>query len=287
MKIVKHITFHYCQQAGERVPFMLRIFEAVNSYPYPTDMFIHTNSELTNNLFVENNLMNMNEKGTLKIIVHDLTGQNPWYLPWKCRPLLKEQKDDYDIFMYTENDILIQKYCLDYWMEYKDLVIENKYNLGFFRIEKDEKGDEYTSDSATSPDGSITCYLTKKVILDGKDFVLNDDNPHCAFWIYDKKEFNNFVNSELYDINNIKGNFGICERSALGLHGLFTDWYKGTIIPLVGKNTLHPGSRIYHMANNYVHRPGGWKLHLFSDVVHIEEKEENKDIDFNIMEELD
>ena len=145
--------------------------------------------------------------------------------------------------------------------------MENNYNLGFLRIEIDAKGDEYTTDNATSPwSDRVTGHLKKTIIVDNETYIVNDTNPYCAFWMYDKKEFNKFVNSKYYDLelNNITG-YGVPETVAIGLHGLETYWYKGTVIPMQNYK-LHKSCRIYHLANNYVHRPGWWKLHLFDDV---------------------
>ena len=72
----------------------------------------------------------------------------------------------------------------------------------------------------------------------------------CAFWIYNKTEFNNFVDSKYYNINNISG-YGIREQSAIGLHGINTVYYKNTLIPIVN-NKLIEECKIYHMPNNYV-----------------------------------
>ena len=81
-------------------------------------------------------------------------------------------------------------------------------------------------------------------------YCVNNINPYCAFWIYNKNEFNNFANSKYYKINNIQG-YGIREQSAIGLHGLNTDWYKSTLIPVIN-NKLIEECKIYHMPNNYV-----------------------------------
>ena len=59
---------------------------------------------------------------------------NAQYLTWKCRSLLEKQIEDYDIFIYLEDDILLYKETLDYWLKYKDLFIKHKCNVGFMRV---------------------------------------------------------------------------------------------------------------------------------------------------------
>ena len=41
------------------------------------------------------------------------------------------------IAMYIEDDILVPKQAIEYFLQYSPLMVQNKYNLGFVRIEKD------------------------------------------------------------------------------------------------------------------------------------------------------
>ena len=278
MKIAKHITFYYTEQTKYRINYINKIIHACESYMYTTDLFIHINVQI--DILV--NLIRYNN-GNIYIIYHDISNENPWLLPTKCRSLLKLQKDYYDIFMYIEDDILVPKEALEYWLEYKDKIIPHNYNLGFFRIEVDSQNQQYCTDNATSPNNSITSKLTNKIELDNIEYIINDMNTYCAFWIYDKNEFSRFVNSPLYDINNIKGypyynenlkcqhiDYGVC--SAIGLHGKYTDWYKATIIPIINYNKLHNSCKIYHLPNNYINKISGWKHNLFENVIELSNK---------------
>jgi len=259
MKITKHISFYY---NSNRICYINRIIQECNSYPFITDIFIHTNYKFSNEILHENT------NGKIEIIVHDLSNINPFYLTWKCRDLLKNQKDDYDIFMYIEDDILVPKEAILYWLKYNEQLIARNYNLGFVRIETlhdeeyitDLQKNEYLTKyllfprigKADSEETNVENVPNRKAVLnvllqslcstnsegdllspDELDdlFVINDKNPYCAFWIYNKHEFHKYVNSELYNIQNIKG-YLFREASAIGLHGLETNWYKHTIIPL-------------------------------------------------------
>ena len=127
MRIVKHISFYYLE---ERIKYINRIIDETNKYEYTTDIFIHTNNEkLLENSF--NNYTN----GSIKVIYHDLSNIHPFYLTWKCRDLLQEQKNDYDAFIYIEDDILVPYKAIKYWLEYNEKLIEMNYNLGFLRVE--------------------------------------------------------------------------------------------------------------------------------------------------------
>jgi hypothetical protein len=234
MKITKHISFYFLT---DRVIYINKIIDETNKYEYTTDIYIHTNY-----IDLQKEAFNNYTNGTIKVIYHDLSNCHPFYLTWKCRELLKEQRNEYDIFMYIEDDILVPYKAIKYWLEYNEKLIEMNYNLGFVRIEV--KNDvEYITDLYGERFNTI-------INLNDKDYCVNDKNPYCAFWIYNKKEFNNFVNSTYYDINNIPY-YDIREKSAIGLHGVHTNYYKNTLIPIVNKNLIQD-CRIYHMHNNYV-----------------------------------
>jgi len=234
MKITKHISFYFIE---DRILYVNNILDETNKYVYTTDIFIHTN-----NADLKEEDFNKYTNGNLKIIYHDLSNIHPFYLTWKCRDLLKQQTDDYDIFMYVEDDILVPCKALNYWLMYNEKLIEMDYNLGFVRIEIDNNI-EYITDLFGE-------YFDTTIHLENIPYCVNNKNPYCAFWIYNKVEFNKFVNSKYYQCNNIEG-YETREQSAIGLHGVHTDWYKNTLIPIID-NKLIEDCKIYHMPNNYV-----------------------------------
>ena len=231
MKCTLHISYFYLE---ERIKYINAIIDETNRYEIITDIFIHTNVNISAETF------NKYTNGSIQIICHDLSNIHPFYLTWKCRDLLKQQKDEYDIFMYIEDDILVPYKAIKYWLEYNTKLIEDNYNLGFMRIEV-ENNIDYITD--------ITVQLYDSIMLD-KLYCMNNINPYCAFWIYNKNEFHRFVNSKYYCISTIT-NYDIREMSAIGLHGLYTNWYKCTLIPMID-NKLNEDCKIYHMPNNYV-----------------------------------
>lgn len=217
--------------------YINNIINETNKYECITDIFIHTNNkDLMESTFIKYT------NGNIKIIYHDLSNINPFYLTWKCRELLQQQKNDYDIFIYIEDDILIPYKAIKYWLEYNEKLIEMNYNLGFVRIEVKNNIEYITDLHGENFDTIINLYE--------KPFCINNKNSYCAFWIYNKNEFDKFINSKYYNIENIQG-YDIREQSAIGLHGTHTDWYKNTLIPIIN-NKLIEDCKIYHMPNNYV-----------------------------------
>ena len=236
MKITKHITFFYIE---ERIQYLNKIIHETNNYKYHTDIFIHTNTFDWNM-----SLLHTYTNGNIQMVLHDLTNEHPYYLTWKCRDLLYNQRNDYDIFMYVEDDILVLSATIDYWVEHNEFLIKHNFNLGFLRVEiKDSDGEEYTTD----------VHSLRKV---SEEYCENHRNPYCAFWIYNKNEFNKYTNDIHYDLRNVEA-CGIRETAAFGLSALFIDglgWYKGTLIPLIN-GKLDDRCKVYHLPNNYANNP--------------------------------
>ena len=188
MQICKHIGYFYIE---DRIKYIERIIKEARDYPYTTDIFIHTNVESIP--FLETPVY---DNGKFQVIYHDLTGLNPYSLTEMPRKMLKTQKDDYDIFMYLEDDILVPKETIMYWLKYNELCIEHQYNIGFLRIETSEKNNkQYITDLYGEK-------MNTRIEIFGETFCVNDKNPYCAFWIYNKNEFAKFVDSKFYDIKN-------------------------------------------------------------------------------------
>jgi hypothetical protein len=163
-------------------------------------------------------------------------------LSWKCRELLFQQRDDYDIFMYVENDTLVKKEAIEYWLEYKDRMLRNGYNLGFTRIETDtETGEEYLCDIKQK----LGFYMAD---VEESKYLINSSYPFCGFWIYDHAEFKKWIHSAFYNPEKITG-YDTKQQSSIGLHGVSTYWYKTTVYPLVDYK-IHPQSKIYKFSSN-------------------------------------
>jgi hypothetical protein len=243
MRITKHITFFYLE---DRKCYVNRIIEETNIYELTTDIFIHTNY-----IYLKETDFTQYTNGVIKVIFHNLSNINPFYLTWKCRELLEKQRYDYDIFMYIEDDILVPSKAIKYWLEYNEKLIEYNCNLGFVRIEVDNNI-EYITDLPAVKFDTVSTVSTIGT-NDNTTYCINNKVSYCAFWIYNKSEFNKFVDSPYYDINNVMKatGCGIRESSAFGLHSFDIKWYKYTLIPLVN-NKLTDACKIYHMPNNYV-----------------------------------
>ena len=245
MKISVHIPlFIYSNKKNQQKNF----FKACNSFlklSNKTDLFVHTNKKVNF------------KKKRINFIYHKFRKDHPFKLTWYCRKLMEKQKEKYDIFIYSEDDILFTKKNLNYWLKYKDNCLKNNYNLGFLRVEKNKKNKKLYSTDQISKSSNY-------VILSNVKYLV-PKNPYCGFWIYDKKEFNKFIKTKWWkfkwSLRSKSGILHIREMSSLGWHGTDIngedmDRYIATIIPLNDKR-FDKNSFLSHLSNNYVNSPKG------------------------------
>ena len=269
MKVVVHIAFYYRK---DRLAYLEKIIEEYNTFSQQVDIFIHTNQKFQ----FRKQISYLN--GNIKIIRHRLLNYihysgRYYYLTWQPRKLLKKQLQDYDIFIYSEDDILIQERTFNYWLRNKNSLIRNDANVGFLRVESKD-GEDFLSD--------ITSFFSSKVEVDNKDYVVNDINPYCAFWICDKDVLKKWIESDFYNLKKVHGykernssllrKLGLnnnerlsylaynkknkridsaMEASAYGLNYPKLNWYKYTLIELEN-NKIIEDCKVYHLPNNYV-----------------------------------
>ena len=249
-KIAVHITFFLGKNYLNRINFLRKIIDSYKKISKNLDIFIHINKKLHNKYKIKD----------VNYILHNLSLEDPYTLSWKSRKLIYEQKDIYDVFIYSEDDILFTKNNFDYWINFKDICIKNNFNLGFIRVEKNNNK-IYSID--------VTTQLNKYLIINNNRFIVNDINPYCAFWIYDRQELNKFINSNIWNFNwRNEFSYGVREMSAIGWHGLKMTRYKDTLILLAKSNKkkyiVNLDSLIYHLTGNYysVHKLEGKKSRI-------------------------
>ena len=105
----------------------------LNKLSIKSEIFIHTH-----NNFLDDKSLNA------KIIKHQINqiDLDKGYLTWLTRKLMKEQKNDYNYFMYLEHDIKFSEQNLQYWLNYNSYLAEKNYHLGFLIYEQNHNNNE-------------------------------------------------------------------------------------------------------------------------------------------------
>ena len=145
---------------------------------------------------------------------------------------------------------------------YQELLAKNQFHLGFFIYEINN-----------SDNHNYSIHINKKLDkffeIDSQKFIVNDLENYCCFWLYNKKIFNDFLNSKFWSfkkkLTNFRHNYGITERSALGLHALNVSYFKATLIPEINSK-VDPNCFIEHITNNYFDRFIDGNKKKFNDI---------------------
>ena len=244
-KISIHIPFYIDDNYKGRFLVLKKVCKNYLQLSKHATIFVHTNK------FFKKKLKK------IKFIQHNLESEHPHKLTWKCRKLMYSQKNDFDIFIYGEDDVIFSKINFKYWLKYKNICNNNNYNLGFLRVEVNKKSKQlYLTDQISK----IKYY----VIINNNKFA-KLESSYSGFWIYCKDEFQKFLKTKYWKFNwkwtTASGILLLREMSAIGWHGenlngLFMNRYKATVIPLVNKR-IHKSSFIKHASNKYANDPAG------------------------------
>jgi hypothetical protein len=244
-KISVHIPYYISDNYVDKSKLLKKVCSSYLKLSKNVKIFIHTNKKLKNN----------NKK--IKFIFHDLSKIHPYKLTWVCRKLMLRQKNLFDIFIYGEDDLLFTKDNLNYWLKYKDICLNDDFNLGFLRVEKRKKNNLlYSSDQITK---------IKNYVLLKKEKFAKLESSYSALWVYTKEELKKFSKTKYWNFNfkwiTVSGILLIREMSAVGWHGenmngQYMNRYKATIIP-IKNNKLNKASFIKHISNNYANNPAG------------------------------
>ena len=245
MKIAVHIT-HYDQAGSQntgalkmkKFDYLQKILKKYLAISKNTKIFIHTN----NNRLISNNKR-------ITYIYHDLSKETDHNrLTWKCRTLIKKQRTKFDIFIYSEDDILFTKKNLDYWLMHKNICNKAGYNIGFLLCEYNHTKKKFYVVSNKKK-------FKQYIYLDKIKFIINDVNPYYGFWIYDSTELEKFIKTKWWNFqwsgNNFNSFYGTAEMSAIGWHGKNMDRYYETVFP-VKNDVISKGALLHHLPNNYI-----------------------------------
>jgi len=251
LKLAAHITFFHVE---ERICYLEQVLDGLLAMKCDTHVFIYTNKQFSlknrKNANIQHFVFPYKAKRP-NFHFNSLVGKmgwkqwvHPYHLSWEPRSVIEKSIEDYDIQLYLEDDMAFTQKNLDYWFKHKDSLIAKGHNLGFLRVEF--KNNERLITDLQAP-------LKSTKVLDNKCYLVNDQNPYCGFWIYDKKELKRFIKSKEWRFK-FKEYF-VREKSAIGWHGTNMGHYKSTLLPLEKSHkNLHTkeGAAIHHLPNNYI-----------------------------------
>jgi 2-polyprenyl-3-methyl-5-hydroxy-6-metoxy-1,4-benzoquinol methylase len=178
----------------------------------------------------------------IKTIV-GLPNKNPWSLPFAHKKLFADNVKDYDLFIYSEDDILITEANVRAFLEATPVLREDEV-AGFFRVEKGPGG-TVSYPEAHSHHHWVTTSVRKRGVYTLAEFT----NEHAACYMLTQAQLRKAINSGGFDVAPHEEKYDLLCTAA-------TDPYTQC-----GLTKLIPVSHIddftvHHMSNKYVGRIG-------------------------------
>jgi hypothetical protein len=115
-----------------RFGYLDKVIQAYQRMPWAVDLVIHSDRA------------KRVPPGTRLVV--GLPTPDPCSLPFAHKQLFAERQDDYDLFVYSEDDILVERHNLAALLEAEAVLPEDEVT-GFFRYERDEAGRVYFVDA--------------------------------------------------------------------------------------------------------------------------------------------
>lgn len=230
-----HVAFHYME---DRIKYLKAILNEIEHYHFNIiDVVIDTNSDAKR---IINDHFN---KIDLKYAVHKNL-KHPFLLTWQHRISMANVIDNYDYFMYLEDDIRVPYEALQKWIIDSEHLYQNGYLRGFLRVEINSENRLVCTDQVRKAS-------LKDIVYIGNREYYYPENPYQAFWIYSRLQMKEFIKSPTWHDGNHK-EWDIRERAAAGM-----TWRNptkhATVIPLDEDCHIPQDVIVWHLPNNYAH----------------------------------
>jgi 2-polyprenyl-3-methyl-5-hydroxy-6-metoxy-1,4-benzoquinol methylase len=222
---------------------MLRILVAIASYGTGNDLYLHRliaeyrSMSFHVDIVVLSNI-EKNISPTIECLI-GLPDRNPLSLPFAHKKLFVERANAYDIFVYSEDDILVTENNIRAFLSVTDLLNENEI-AGFLRIEKSMEGKKSFPDMH-----DLFHWDHQSIQIRGDQIFARCTNEHSACYILTNSQLRAAINSGGFSVDVHESKYDLPCTAA-------TDPYTQC-----GLTKLIPVSSIdrfcvHHMSNRYV-----------------------------------
>ncbi|RDD62285.1 methyltransferase domain-containing protein [Ferruginivarius sediminum] len=172
-----------------------------------------------------------------------LPSENPWSLPFAHRPIFVDRKDDYDLFIYSEDDTEIKEEHIDAFLKATEVLPADKI-AGFIRYEIAEDGTTYYS----TVHGRYY-WDPNSVFQAGGYTFARYTNDHAASYILTRQQLHRCIESGGYAITPHEGRYDMLCSAA-------TDPYTRCGLAKVIPISHLPQFRLRHLSDVYLGRIG-------------------------------
>lgn len=224
------IAFHYSK---DRIKYLMFNLVKLLNYENKPDIFIDTNAGdlLKTNSFLKSD--------RVTVFVHENLS-HPFHLTIKHRQQFKENIDNYENFLYVEDDMLLTyENYLSFMDKFK--MMWSKFIPSFVRIEK-ANGNEYVTDVINQ----FKINESDIVVIDGRKFIsFKFPQNYNALWLMPGKELKESITEDfttLHDSREKAASYPMWELNKTPLV---------EIEKIDGKYQIKKDCYAYHLPNNY------------------------------------
>jgi hypothetical protein len=244
------ITVHY---SPDRIKYLETMGDHFSSLANKVDVFVITNADSDKGEIqaLDNALRNKNFKYEF-FVPHGLG--HPYLLAWSHFSVFRKLVSDESIthFMYLEDDLLITKENIDYWIESLGDLMPHGLIPSFFRVEKN-----YANSRWYSSDAQEQFYFSKlpKVSRDSSYVYINLPPCYQGMYLLPREFMIEHLNGK-----SSSPDFGIWyirEKAAQGLtfHNVPSGFTSRNLVGFdLDRQRIDPRSFIHHLPNNYANR---------------------------------
>jgi 2-polyprenyl-3-methyl-5-hydroxy-6-metoxy-1,4-benzoquinol methylase len=174
--------------------YLARLIEEYRSMDFALDIIVVSNK-------------NKSLAPGVEVIV-GLPDKDPWSLPFAHKPIFARKSNNYDLFIYTEDDILITEKNIRAFIDTTTVQPENEI-AGFLRSEIGENGKIYYPDVHGSEHWDPQSVRTR----DGYTFAFFT-NEHSGCYILTRPQLQRAIDSGGFLVGPHQGRYGLPETAA-------------------------------------------------------------------------
>jgi hypothetical protein len=172
-------------------------------------------------------------------------------LVFEPRQYMLDHIDDYDYFLYNEDDILIPKESLEYAIKVNEKLIKHnlQYNVGFLRYELKNNITEFVDlhpGNSIHLGGNGVSDIIRYVTKIEEEYYFNAWNPHSGNFLLHKDQIKLLKSNNHFPTSPIATYAGILESGATGFNDVIRKF-----TPTEGYKNL----MVHHMSDKYTFNP--------------------------------
>lgn len=207
--------------------YMHRVLAEYRAMPFAIDVVVLSNLDKT-----------LPDRVELRRV--NLKGQDPWSLPFAHKAVMAEKVDAYDLFIYTEDDILITEKNIRAFLDLSSIVPEHQLT-GFFRFEEGVDGARSYPDvhSHFHWDPQSVCREPNGIVL------AHFTNVHSACYALTQPQLKRCIHSGGFLVDPHQGTYDLMVTAA-------TDPYTQCGFDKILCISRFDDFLVHHLSNRYV-----------------------------------